>query len=136
MESRSLGTSVRVTDVLAIVLASIAYALIRSRVRRSALPLPPGPLRLPLIGNALNIPQERPWLAFRDLSMRYGTLHSRYLTHTSRLNSESCVTGDVVALHALGQTVVVLSSVSAAEDLFDKRSAIYSDRQDSVLAEL
>ncbi|KAI0659605.1 CyP450 monooxygenase [Cubamyces menziesii] len=115
MESRSLGTSVRVTDVLVIVLASIAYALIRSRGRRSALPLPPGPLRLPLIGNALDIPQERPWLAFRDLSMRYG---------------------DVVALHALGQTVVVLSSVSAAEDLFDKRSAIYSDRQDSVLAEL
>ncbi|KAI0331358.1 CyP450 monooxygenase [Cubamyces sp. BRFM 1775] len=115
MENSYLGAGARVIDALAIVLACIVFVSIRNRVVRKGLPLPPGPRGLPIIGNALDIPKERPWLAFRDLSAKHG---------------------DVVSLHALGQTIVVLSSVSAAIDLFEKRSAIYSDRQDSVLAHL
>ncbi|KAI0772409.1 O-methylsterigmatocystin oxidoreductase [Trametes elegans] len=93
----SLGSA----DILVVVLAWVL--------------LPPGPRGLPFIGNALAIPPEQTWLAYRDLSV----------TH-----------GDVVALQALGQTIIILSSLRAITDLLERRSAIYSDRPASVLAEL
>ncbi|KAI9058741.1 CyP450 monooxygenase [Trametes sanguinea] len=103
------------SDFVVVALAVALLILIRrSRSSRKA-PLPPGPPGLPLLGNAFDIPKERAWAAFRDLSSKYG---------------------DVVALSALGQTIVILSSVEAAVDLFEKRSAIYSDRQASVLADM
>jgi cytochrome P450 len=37
-------------------------------------------------------------------------------------------TGDVLSFHILGQVIVVLNTVKATRDLFDKRGAIYSDR--------
>lgn len=36
--------------------------------------------------------------------------------------------GDVFSVEVLGQPIVVLTSTSAAQDLLDARSAIYSDR--------
>jgi cytochrome P450 len=36
--------------------------------------------------------------------------------------------GDVLSFHVFGQVIVVLNSVQAAKDLFEKRSQIYSDR--------
>jgi cytochrome P450 len=36
--------------------------------------------------------------------------------------------GDVVYINALGQEMIILNSSKAAVDLFDKRSANYSDR--------
>ena len=44
--------------------------------------------------------------------------------------------GDVVYLNVLGQPMVVLNSLQAAQDLLDKRSANYSDRPDSVMTKL
>lgn len=45
-------------------------------------------------------------------------------------------TGDVVYLDALGQPMIILGSHEAAADLLEKRSAIYSDRSISTMAEL
>lgn len=42
--------------------------------------------------------------------------------------------GDVVHISLLGQPVIVLSSIEAAKDLLDKRSAKYSDRIQSTVA--
>ncbi|KAI0354238.1 CyP450 monooxygenase [Trametes cingulata] len=97
-------------ELVAVLLALVVLRVIQSWSRR---PLPPGPRGLPLVGNAYDIPQKKSWLVYRDLAAQYG---------------------DVVALHAFGQTLVIVSSVKAAVDLLEKRSAIYSDRQDSVLA--
>lgn len=36
--------------------------------------LPPGPSPLPLIGNLPHLPKDRPWIAYRALSERYGEL--------------------------------------------------------------
>lgn len=38
------------------------------------------------------------------------------------------MTGDVFSLQVLGNNVVVVNSEKAANELFEKRSAIYSDR--------
>ncbi|KAI0369339.1 CyP450 monooxygenase [Pilatotrama ljubarskyi] len=109
---QSYGYLTGALDLLAIVAACFVFRAIQSRSRRS---LPPGPRGLPVIGNAFDIPQKQAWLVYRDLAAQYG---------------------DVVALNALGQTLVIVSSMTAAVDLFEKRSAIYSDRQDSILAVL
>ncbi|KAJ2973411.1 hypothetical protein NUW54_g12069 [Trametes sanguinea] len=44
--------------------------------------------------------------------------------------------GDVLCVQALGHTLIIVSSVNAAIDLFEKRSTIYSDRPASVLAQM
>lgn len=44
--------------------------------------------------------------------------------------------GDVIHLHFLGRSVIVLNSVEAAVDLLEKRSNNYSDRPRFVMFEL
>ncbi|RDX44595.1 CyP450 monooxygenase [Lentinus brumalis] len=82
---------------------------------RAGLPLPPGPPRLPIIGNALDVPTKNMEATFRAMNEQYG---------------------DVVHLDALGQPMIVLGSHEAAVDLLEKRSANYSDRSISTMAKL
>ena len=41
--------------------------------------------------------------------------------------------GDVIHLRVLGRDIIVLNSVQAATDLFDKRGGLYSDRPNFVI---
>jgi cytochrome P450 len=41
---------------------------------------------------------------------------------------KSDFSGDVLSFRVFGQVIIVLNSVQAAKDLFEKRSQIYSDR--------
>ncbi|TFK46440.1 putative monooxygenase [Heliocybe sulcata] len=74
---------------------------------------PPGPRGLPLVGNALQVPQKHTWLKFSEWAKEYG---------------------DLVYLKVLGQPYIVINSAIVAKDLLDKRSAIYSDRPHFVFA--
>ncbi|EIW84442.1 PAH-inducible cytochrome P450 monooxygenase PC-PAH 6 [Coniophora puteana RWD-64-598 SS2] len=75
---------------------------------------PPGPTPLPVLGCALQIDTQQPWLTFSEWKEVYG---------------------DIVYCPIFGQDVFVVNTEKAAEDLFDKRSGNYSDRMDtSVLA--
>ncbi|EJD49134.1 cytochrome P450 [Auricularia subglabra TFB-10046 SS5] len=94
---------------VAVVVASAAYVALR----RSTARLPPGPRGFPLLGNALSTPAEHPWLRFSEWSKIYG---------------------DVVSLSAFGQSIIILHSSEAVEDLLLKRGAIYSDRPRLVMA--
>ena len=40
--------------------------------RRPSLPLHPGPKRLPILGNALDIPLSKQWLTFQRWAEEYG----------------------------------------------------------------
>nr|ANC28043.1 cytochrome P450 [Polyporus umbellatus] len=97
--------------ILAVLLVNaISFPQNAARLR-----LPPGPKCLPLIGNALDVPRD-------DLGRKWSAISKKY--------------GDVVYLNVLGQPIVALGSLKAATDLLDKRSANYSDRPTSIMAEL
>ncbi|KAI0772734.1 cytochrome P450 [Trametes elegans] len=82
---------------------------------RRGLPLPPGPRPLPVIGNVFSIPSKNMAEEFRELNREYG---------------------DVVYLEAFGKSMVVLGTHQAALDLLEKRSAKYSGREPSAMAQL
>ncbi|KAG7441676.1 cytochrome P450 [Guyanagaster necrorhizus] len=70
-------------------------------------PIPPGPRRLPIIGNLLDMPTEREWVTWAEWGKRYGGISSATV---------------------LGQTIIVLNSYNVAKELLNNRSARYSDR--------
>ncbi|KAJ7265039.1 cytochrome P450 [Mycena rebaudengoi] len=97
----------------AILCASLAFGAVfyyaRSRRNRSTLPLPPGPRKLPLVGNLLDIPADLAWEKYMEWSKEYNS--------------------DTIHLNLAGQSVIVLSSLEATDALLEKRSALYSDRR-------
>ncbi|KAH7335722.1 cytochrome P450 [Rhizoctonia solani] len=68
----------------------------------------PSPRAFPLIGNIFSIPS--------------GLEHIAYITLGKRLKS------DIISLRLFGHNIVILNSSTAASDLLEKRSALYSDR--------
>ena len=66
-------------------LAIVVLVVLKWRSKRqNALPLPPGPPRLPFLGNALDMPKHDAHEAFRDMNTKYGgsTVVPEY-AHTS-----------------------------------------------------
>lgn len=109
------------------------YVFLRWSAQKSRnplrLPLPPGPKGLPLVGNIRDIPSpdEDESEAYHKLVEQYGT--SRFHKNIVNTNLPNrTILGDVMSLVVFGQPIIVLSSAKAANDLFEKRSANYSDR--------
>ena len=90
-------------------LVFLVYRTVRTRrpptPRRAS--SPPGPRGVPFLGFISNVPHDYAWLTYADWAKKYG---------------------DVTYFKTFGQPMVVLSSVKAATDLFEKRSTIYSGR--------
>ncbi|KAM5536769.1 hypothetical protein V8D89_009487 [Ganoderma adspersum] len=101
--------------VLSIAILFYLLSIARWRARTRGRSLPPGPIRLPIVGNMLNIPRSRQWVGYRDLSHELG---------------------DVIYLQVLGQPIVVLGSADAIFEYLDKRTANTSDRVQSPMTEL
>ncbi|KAI0635409.1 cytochrome P450 [Trametes polyzona] len=76
-------------------------------IKRNRQVYPPGPRAVPLLGNILDLSPENAWY---------------------KLTRYKDVYGELVFFHGLGNNVLVLNSMEAIHDLFDKRGAIYSDR--------
>jgi hypothetical protein len=93
--------------------AVLIFGWLNRRKSPNGLPLPPGPKPLPFIGNLLDMPKEKDWKTYRAWNERYG---------------------EVVYVEALGSRLVVLSSATVINELFERRSTIYSDRPSPVMA--
>ncbi|KAK2045728.1 cytochrome P450 [Colletotrichum somersetense] len=69
---------------------------------------PPGPPPVLIMGNALQLPPEKGFLKFREWEKTYGS---------------------IMGLKVGANNYVVLSSAEHVRELFEKRGALYSDRQ-------
>ncbi|KAF8073622.1 cytochrome P450 [Lyophyllum atratum] len=93
----------------------LAFLFIRDRRSRKRPPLPPGPPADPIIGHLRLIPPVGQDVFFYEMGKIYG---------------------DVVHIKVLNQSLIVLNSVQAANDLLDKRGHNYSDRPDFPIFDL
>ncbi|KAJ3563463.1 hypothetical protein NP233_g8928 [Leucocoprinus birnbaumii] len=75
--------------------------------------LPPGPKKLPFIGNLLDMPSSYPWKTWAEWGKTYKT--------------------DILHLEVPGQSIIILNSYEAAKELLERRSAIYSSRPPSIM---
>ena len=117
----------RAFDCLAISIFLFLLAKFRDNRRRRGLSYPPGPPSWPIIGNYLDLPQEKPWVTYTDMSRKYGTciIHSRgYRFAQLKLVFQ----GDVCYLRVFSQDIIVLSSLSTIKDLLEMRGEYYSER--------
>ncbi|KAH9477593.1 Cytochrome P450 monooxygenase 98 [Psilocybe cubensis] len=88
-------------------LAILGFFVFKQR-SKSRLPLPPGPPKLPLLGNLLDCPLKFQWETFQTWGKKYNS--------------------DILHLSVAGHSIIVLNSLEAVRDLLERRSAIYSDR--------
>lgn len=69
----SLSTPPPLTLALAAIIGSVFYGSWRYVIRRrTALPHPPGPKGLPLVGNLFDIPKKHEWLTYKKYTDQYG----------------------------------------------------------------
>ncbi|KAI0253721.1 cytochrome P450 [Lactifluus subvellereus] len=99
--------SITAVDCLMICFVLYLLTALQDHRRRRGYPYPPGPRSWPIIGNLFDVPNRLPWIAYTDMSKKYG---------------------DVMCLRVFDQVVVVLSSSSAIKDLLGRRGEMYSDR--------
>lgn len=81
---------------------------LRWRKARYSLPLPPGPRKLPIIGNMLDMPDGFEWETYHRWCKDLGS--------------------DIIHLDVAGTSIIVIDTTEAAMDLLEKRSSIYSGR--------
>ena len=93
--------------------------------KRKEVSLPPGPLQLPLVGNAFSIPNHYPQKYYKRLGDQLGLCRKSLTLEPDPL---SMLGSKIIYLEVFGQAIVVLNSAQAGKDLLDKRSSIYSSR--------
>ncbi|TFK34339.1 cytochrome P450 [Crucibulum laeve] len=90
------------------VLLIVFYGFSRKR-KSSSLPLPPGPKKLPILGNILQMPSsENEWEVYADWAREFNS--------------------DILHVQAGNNSLILVNTVEIAKDLLDKRSAKYSSR--------
>src|SRR5260370_20759559 len=113
-----------VTGIDCLALSAFLYILFafRDHRRRRGFPYPPGPPSWPVIGNLLDVPKLSPWLAYTNMSKKYGRIELSISFFSERS------LGDVMCLQVFGQVIVVLCSTTAIKELLERRGELYSDR--------
>lgn len=54
-------------------LLAVTLVLLKKIFSKKSAPLPPGPPKLPVLENLLDMPASREWLTFGDWGEKYGT---------------------------------------------------------------
>lgn len=120
---------VALVDFLVLALAFLAFSFLYSCGTQKKLPFPPGPKRLPVVGNLFDMPDSAEWITYKRWGKLYGGLLLRNLSvhpppHALFWHAGS----DVLHVDVLGTHIVVINTVKAANELLEKRSSVYSDR--------
>ncbi|KAG6908816.1 hypothetical protein DXG01_003169 [Tephrocybe rancida] len=89
------------------VICILTYLYLR-HVRSKPGLLPPGPAKLPVIGNLLDMPTTFEWMTYHKWCQDVGS--------------------DIIHLDVLGKSIIVLDTAEAATELLEKKSSIYSGR--------
>ncbi|KAJ3782487.1 cytochrome P450 [Lentinula aff. detonsa] len=114
----SSGLRLEIAGVVIAIIVAYLY-LHRRRVHHlhhvRRLPNPPGPKPAPIIGNLFDIPREKESAAYNKMANDYG---------------------DLTYLNVLGKSILVVNNYTTVQELFDKRSANYSDRYQAPMTEL
>ena len=107
-------SSLFVVDLL---LGGLGIYIIKSLLTPKATPapLPPGPKPKPIIGNVADLPPAgvQEWVHWGKFKELYGPISS---------------------IQVMGTTIIILNDARMAFDLFEKRSAAYSDRPPMIFA--
>ncbi|KAK6820189.1 hypothetical protein RU639_007484 [Aspergillus parasiticus] len=99
------GPSIRVL-ASSIVLLFLSW-LVSSRSRKEQLPLPPGPPRLPIIGNLHQAPSGQPWRKYKEWSDKYGPM---------------------ISVRNGASTTIIVSSWEIIKMHMERKNTIYSHR--------
>jgi len=90
--------------VIGLLVLLVDYALLLHKRFK----MPPGPFPLPIVGNVMQFPKEKPWYKFEEWSKKYDN--------------------PVITVWVGRNPIVVLNDAWTASDLMDKRANIYSSR--------
>ncbi|KAL1759497.1 cytochrome P450 [Schizophyllum commune] len=82
--------------------------------RSGRYPLPPGPKKLPILGNLFDLPSSYEWEDYAKWAKEHNT--------------------DILHLDVCGQSIIVLDTYEACLDLLEKRSRYYSSRPGLTMA--
>ncbi|KAF8507774.1 cytochrome P450 [Gautieria morchelliformis] len=104
-------TGITAAASLVSILVTLTLLLAVRLVNRKRLPkglrLPPGPPGRWILGNLTDMPTQHEWETYAEWAKKYGGL---------------------VHIKIFGQSIVIIDTADIAYELFEKRSAIYSDR--------
>ncbi|KAJ8495679.1 hypothetical protein ONZ45_g12756 [Pleurotus djamor] len=103
------------TLVFVLLTLPVLLRLLRSK-SRTGLSLPPGPKRLPIIGNLLVMPKTYQWAKYAQWSKEYNS--------------------DIVYLEVLTNPTIVLNSLASVQEILMRRSALSADKPQSTMIKL